>query len=138
MAIEHGYISGLCQVAGVNVTGATQWSLDDGVRQQVDTKSDGEIRETRTVIIPENATGSVQGRNLEISAAIGTTGALDIKASRRTGGVEAGSTVSVTAASSTITGVQRGTDIEGNTTVTVSFRVNSPDGIANGVSVGAS
>jgi hypothetical protein len=135
MTIAHGYLSGTGTVAGVAITGETSFSLDDGTTTMIETKSDGELREQRTVIIPENSTGSIATRNLETTAAVGTTGALSLTATRRTGGVAAGQTVTIAAASCTITQVSRGTDINGNTTVNVSFRVNSPDGIGTGVTI---
>lgn len=135
MTIAHGYLSGTATVGGVSFNGASGFSLSEGVTSQLETKSDGELYEQRTVLIPDNVTGSVSGRNLETTAAIGASGTLTLTASRRTTGVTGTSTVTLSAVSSTITGIERSTDINGNTTVTINFRVNSADGAASGLSI---
>lgn len=135
MAIQHGFISGTAQVGGVVLTGTGSYTLNEGTMNQIDTKSDGELYETRTALIPENTTGSVELKDLQTSAAVGDSGALSITGRQMTGGLTQGNTVTIAATSSTITSVTRGTDINGQTTVTVEFRVNSPDGIASGLTV---
>lgn len=135
MAITHGYISGTVTVGGVALTGTGQFSIVEGTMNQLDTKSDGELYETRTALIPENPTGTIELIDLETTAKIGDTGALSITGRRMTGGVAQGNTVTCAAADSTITNVTRGTDISGATTVSIEFRVNSPDGIVSGFTV---
>lgn len=137
MTISTGFLAKSSQVAGVALTGMYSWSSEDGIANQVNTRSDGELYEVRTALIPANSTITVTTRDLaSTGVAVGVTGALSLVSDKMTGGVALAGTVTYGATSSTILSVSRSTDLDGATNVTITARVNAPAGGAtNGVTV---
>ena len=137
MTIATGFLAKSSQVGGVTIAGMYSWSAEDGVASQVDTRSDGELYEPRTVLVPANSTVTVTTRDLNVSGAVvGATGALSLVSDKMTGGVALAGTLTYSATGSTITAVSRSTDIDGSTNVTITARVNAPAGGAtSGVTV---
>ena len=135
MTIATGFLAKSAQAGGVSFDGLTTFSLDEGTATQVQNRSDGELFERRTILIPENGTVSIQTRDIATSAKVGDTGALSLVSDKMTGGIELSGSVTVAATSSTITAASRGTDIDGNAVVNITARVNSPDGAESGITV---
>jgi hypothetical protein len=135
MTIAHGFLAKSAQVGGVSLNGMTTFSNAAATATQVNTRSDGELFEQRTVIIPDNEVVEAQTRDIAAAVAVGATGALSLVADKMTGGITLAGTVTVAAASSTVTSVSRGTDIDGNAVLNITARVNSANGTSSGVTV---
>lgn len=135
MTIAVGFLAKSATVAGVALNGTTSFSVSRSGAQVVDLRSDGELFARNTPIIPGNVTVTIETRDIGASIAQGTTGALSIVADRMTGGVELSGTTTFSAASCTVMDVTQGSDINSNATLTIQARINSPDGIVDGLTV---
>jgi hypothetical protein len=135
MTIANGFIAKSAQVAGVTLSGSTSFSVSRGAAQIVDLRSDGELFAQKTPLIPSNVEISVETRDLAADVAVGATGALSLVADKMTGGVALSGTVTFAATSCTVTSVSQGTDINGQTTLSITARVNSANGSASGLTV---
>jgi hypothetical protein len=135
MTIAQGYLAKSATVAGVSLSGATSFSVSRPTGTIVDLRSDGELFARQTPIIPGNVEIQVETRDLAADIAVGTTGSLSLVSDKMTGGVTLTGTVTFSASSCTITSVTNGSDINGATTVSITARINSADGIASGLTV---
>jgi hypothetical protein len=134
MSIAHGYLAKSAQVAGVSLSGMTVFGTAEGA-QVVTTKSDGDLFEKITPLIPGNTEVSVQTRDIAASISVGTSGALSLVADKMVGGKTLTGTVTYSASSCTVLSVSRGTDIEGQAVLNVSARINSADGSTSGLTI---
>lgn len=131
-----GYLAKSATVAGVALNGTTSFNVNEGVASQPNTRSDGEQYETRTVLIPENVTISVESVDANAGAlGIGTTGALSLVSDKMTTGVTLAGTLTFSATSCTVTSITRGTDRDGNASFSIAARINSADGSASGLTI---
>jgi hypothetical protein len=131
-----GYLAKSAQVAGVTLNGTTSFSVTEGVASQPNTRSDGNQYETRTILIPDNVTVSIESVDANAGTlGIGTSGALSLVSDKMTTGVTLDGTLTFSAASCTVTSVTRGTDRDGNASFSITARINSPDGSASGFTV---
>lgn len=131
-----GYLAKSAQVAGVTLNGFTTFSVTEGVVSQPNTRSDGELYETRTVLIPDNIQITVDSIDANAGTlGVGTSGALSLVADKMTTGVTLAGTLTFSATSCTITSVTRGTDRDGNASFSIVARINSADGAASGMSI---
>lgn len=131
-----GYLAKTATVAGVALNGFTSFNINEGVAAQPNTRSDGQQYETKTVLIPDNITISVESVDANAGTlGIGTSGALALVSDKMTTGVTLAGTLTFSAESCTVTSITRGTDRDGNASYSITARVNSANGIASGMTI---
>lgn len=134
MTIANGFLAKSSQVGGVSLSGMTTFGLSRG-GSIIPIRSDGELYEKLTAIIPTNPEIEVETRDIGSTAAIGASGALSLISDKMAGGVTLSGTLTFSAASSTITGVSQGTDINGSAVMRITARINSADGSTSGLTI---
>jgi hypothetical protein len=134
MTISTGFLAKSAQVAGVSLNGTTTFGLSQG-GSPVELRSDGELYARVTPIIPTNVELEVETRDIAAAIDAGTTGALSLVADKMTGGKTLSGTETFSATTCTVLSVTRGTDINGQSVLRVSARINSADGSASGLTV---
>jgi hypothetical protein len=134
MTIATGFLAKSAQIGGVTLSGTTTFNVNDG-GTVVPLKSDGELYQRVTPIIPDNITIDAETRDIASTVAVGTSGALSLVADKMTGGKTLSGTVTYSATTSTITSVTRGTDINGQAVLRISAVINSADGAASGLTI---
>lgn len=134
MTIATGFLAKSASVAGFTLSGTTTFGLSEG-GSPVDLRSDGELFAKVTPIIPTNIELDVETKDIAAAISVGTTGSLSLVADKMTGGKTLSGTVTYSATSCTVTGVSRGTDINGAAVLRVSARINSADGAASGLTI---
>jgi hypothetical protein len=132
--MSNSFLAKSATVAGVVLNGVVSVSLSQS-GQVVDLRSSGELYAKKTPIIPGNIEGSVETRDLAASITLGTTGALSLVADKHGDGVTLSGTVTYAATACVITGIEDGVDINGAASKRISFRINSADGAASGLTV---
>lgn len=134
-----GYLAKSATVGGVVLNGTTSFTINEGVVSQPNTRSDGQQYETRTILIPDNVTVSIESIDAHANGAssigVGTSGALALVSDKMTTGVTLAGTLTFSATSCTVTSITRGTDRDGNASYSITARVNSTDGAASGLSI---
>lgn len=134
MSIATGFLAKSATVGGVALSGMTTFAVARS-GSIVSTKSDGELYEKVTPIIPGNVEIDVETRDIAAAVAIGTSGSLSLVADKMTGGVTLSGTVTFSATTSVILDVSQGTDIGGQAVLRIRARINSADGVASGLTV---
>jgi hypothetical protein len=101
--------------------------------QEIDTRSDGQIFQVATALQNIREQIIIEGRDIGQLIAVGATGATNVVAIKHTGGITLAGTLTIAAALSTVVSVDKGTDINGEPTITVTVNVNSADGVTSGL-----
>lgn len=101
--------------------------------QEIDVRSDGQIFQVATALQNCREQMIIEGRDIGQAVAIGATGATSVVAIKHTGGITLSGTLTIAAASATVVAVEKGTDINGEPTITVTCNVNSSDGVTSGL-----
>lgn len=135
MAAASGFIATSATVAGVALTGFTEFTVNQPVAARIDLRSDGELYAQKVPLIPGNVEIEFATLDLSAALAIGTTGSLSIVSKPMTGGVTLSGTLTFSATSCTIVNLTRGTDKNGNAIMRGTLVVLSADGSASGLSV---
>ena len=134
MTIANGFLAKSAQVGGVTLSGMTTFGLSR-TASVIPMRSDGELYDKVTPIIPGNVEIDVETRDIGATVDVGATGALSMVADKMTGGKTLAGTVTFSATSSTVTSVSQGTDIGGSAVLRITARINSADGSASGLSI---
>lgn len=134
MTIANGFLAKSAQAGGVTFSGMTTFGLSRS-GSVVPIRSDGELYDKITPIIPGNVEVDIETRDIAASVDVGATGAMSLVADKMTGGKTLSGTVTYSATSSTITSVSQGTDITGAAVLRITARVNSADGAASGLTI---
>ena len=134
MTIATGFLAKSAQVGGVTLSGMTTFGISR-TATPVAIRSDGELYDKVTPLIPGNVEVDIETRDIASAAAVGASGAMSLVADKMTGGVALSGTVTYAASSSTITSVSQGTDIGGQAVLRITARVNSADGVASGLTI---
>lgn len=134
MTIATGFLAKSAQVGGVTLNGMTTFGLSR-TASVVPIRSDGELFDRVTPVIPGNVEIDIETRDIAASVDVGATGAMSLVADKMTGGKALSGSVTYSAASSTVTSVSQGTDIGGAAVLRITARVNSADGAASGLSI---
>jgi hypothetical protein len=134
MTIANGFLAKTAQVGGVTLNGMTTFGLSR-TASVVPMRSDGELYDKVTPIIPGNVEIDIETRDIAASVDVGASGAMSLVADKMTGGKTLSGTVTYSASSSTITSVSQGTDIGGSAVLRITARVNSVDGAASGLTI---
>lgn len=134
MTIATGFLAKSAQVGGVTLNGMTTFGLSR-TASVVPIRSDGELFDRVTPVIPGNVEIDIETRDIAASVDVGATGAMSLVADKMTGGKALSGSVTYSATSSTVTSVSQGTDIGGAAVLRITARVNSADGAASGLSI---
>jgi hypothetical protein len=134
MTIANGFLAKSATVGGVALNGLTTFGLSR-TASVVAVKSDGELYERVTPVIPGNVEIDIETRDIAASVDVGATGTLSMVADKMTGGKTLSGTVTYSATSSTVTSVSQGTDIGGSAVLRITARINSADGVASGLTI---
>jgi len=132
MPLAYTYLAKSATACGVSLTGTVQFTVRQN-GQPIDLSSDADIF-TRLVCMSK-VTEEIEIETLDVAASVsvGAAGSTVLVGAKHTGGITMSGTLTCTATSGVVTGVENGINQEGRPVKRITVTVKSSDGATSGI-----